>query len=79
MSVRAIGWVGVAVQRGQSIAGSRSTSLCSISNEEPPAPTTRPARRVVTGTPCAARASSTSRRLARCLESRSVSGIRPPR
>jgi hypothetical protein len=51
-----------------------------MSNDEPPAPMMRPARSVVTGTPCAPSVRSTSKRLSRCRESASPeAGSNPPR
>ena len=77
----AIGWVSVRVQRGTCISGSRSTSRTSIWSDEPPGPTTRPARTAVTGTPWAPSAFSTSTRLSRWAERPSLSSreTSPPR
>ena len=50
MSRSAIGCVGTPTQRGQIIAGRRSTSATTVSNAALPGPTTIAARSVVTGT-----------------------------
>ena len=64
-SSSAIGCVGVETQRGQIMAGSRSTSATIVSKAALPRPITMPARNVVTGTRPALRRSPVSRRLRR--------------
>ena len=70
---------GVETQRGQTIAGSRSTSARIVSKAALPAPTTIPARSVVTGTGPAESRSAVSARLRRCADSASDVAPSPPR
>ena len=78
-SSSAIGWVGVETQRGQTIAGRRSTSARMVSKAALPAPTTMAARSVVTGVLPEASASPVSMRLRRCGERSGASSPSPPR
>jgi hypothetical protein len=74
-----MGCVFVVTQRGQIIAGRRSTSATIVSKAALPPPTTTAERTIVTGTGPAARRLAVSVRLRRCADKCSRSSPSPPR
>jgi hypothetical protein len=78
-SFKAMGCERELVHAGHIITGSFSINLCKMENEDPCGPIISPALSTVVWIPDARIVSSTSRRLRKCQESSSPTGIIPPR